>query len=106
MFRCHPAGRAPGSGRGTGVGAPTRHVTGGSLPVQSWSRYMRGALQGVPVAALPGYSSGGGLFASLFGSGNDSPPTPPQPVADRRQSATTGSGSLDGWLLNSLFGRR
>ncbi len=91
---------------GNDDGKPTKRVTGGSLPVQIWSRYMRGALQGVPVAALPGYSSGGGLFASLFGGGNNSPPTPPQPIAGNRQSTTTGSGSLDGWLLNSLFGRR
>ncbi len=92
---------------GNDDGKPTRRVTGGSLPVQIWSDYMRGALQGVPVAALPGYSAGGGgLFSGLFGGGNDLPPTPPQPVAGGRQSATTGSGSLDGWLLNSLFSRR
>ena len=52
---------------GNDDGKPTKHVTGGSLPVEIWSRYMRGALQGVPVAGLPGYSSGGGLFSGLFG---------------------------------------
>ncbi len=91
---------------GNDDGTPTRHVTGGSLPVQIWNRYMRDALQGVPVATLPGYSSGGGLFAGLFG-GNGSPPSPPpQPVAGTPTPATTGSGGLDGWLLNNLFGRR
>ncbi len=91
---------------GNDDGKPTKHVTGGGLPVEIWSRYMRGALQGVPVAGLPGHSSGGGLFSSLFGN-NDSPPTaPPQPVASNTRPTTSGSGSLDGWLLDNLFGRR
>ena len=90
---------------GNDDGSPTRHVTGGGLPVDIWSRYMRGALQGVPVAALPGAStgSGGGLFSGLFG--GNRPPRPPEPVAANAQRGTNGSG-LDGWLLDSLFGRR
>ncbi len=91
---------------GNDDGTPTKHVTGGSLPVEIWSRFMRGAHQGVPVASLPGSSSGGGLFSGLFG--GQSRPTPPasiQPVA-ANNSTTTGSGGLDGWLLNNLFGRR
>ena len=51
---------------GNDDGTPTKHVTGGSLPVEIWSRFMRGAHQGVPVASLPG-SSSGGLFSGLFG---------------------------------------
>jgi len=89
---------------GNDDGTPTKHVTGGSLPVEVWSRFMRGAHQGVPVASLPGTSTGN-LFSGLFGSGSRlTPPTPVQPVA--ANSATTGSGGLDGWLLNNLFGRR
>lgn len=34
--------------------APMKKVTGGSLPAQSWSRFMNNAHQGVPVAKLPG----------------------------------------------------
>jgi penicillin-binding protein 1A len=90
---------------GNDDGTPTKHVTGGSLPVEIWSRFMRGAHQGVPVASLPG-SSGGGLFSGLFGGqSRPTPPAPVQPVA-ANNSATTGSGGLDGWLLNNLFGRR
>jgi penicillin-binding protein 1A len=91
---------------GNDDGTPSKHVTGGSLPVEIWSRFMRGAHQGVPVASLPGASSGGGLFSGLFGS--SSAPTPPAPVqaAAARSSTTTGTGGLDGWLLNNLFGRR
>lgn len=34
--------------------SPTKKVTGGSLPVQIWSRFMRAAHQGVPPQPLPG----------------------------------------------------
>ena len=90
---------------GNDDGTPTKHVTGGSLPVEIWSRFMRGAHQGVPVASLPG-APGGGLFSGLFGGpSRPTPPAPVQPVAVNN-AGTTGSGGLDGWLLNNLFGRR
>src|SRR5262245_1789767 len=89
---------------GNDDGAPTRHVTGGSMPVEIWSRVMRGAHQGVPVAGLPGFSTGG-FFSELFGGGSRPiPPASIQPVA-ASNSGTTGGG-LDGWLLNNFFGRR
>jgi hypothetical protein len=63
---------------------------------------MRDAHQGVPVAGLPG-SSGDGLFSGLFGSVN---PAPVQASAATPQVQANGSGSLDSWLINNLFGRR
>jgi penicillin-binding protein 1A len=87
---------------GNDDGAPTKKITGGSLPVEIWSRFMRDAHQGVPVASLPG-SSGDGLFSGLFGSAT--PPAPVQTSAASPQTQTNGSGGLDGWLLNNLFGR-
>jgi penicillin-binding protein 1A len=36
--------------------SPTKKVSGGNLPVDVWSRFMKEALDGVPVAALPGAS--------------------------------------------------
>jgi penicillin-binding protein 1A len=91
---------------GNDDGTPTKKVTGGSLPVEIWSRFMRDAHQGVPVANLPG-SSGDGLFSGLFGSANSAPPAPMQSTASGvPQTQTNGSGSLDGWLINNLFGRR
>ena len=92
---------------GNDDGTPTKHVTGGSLPVEIWSRFMRSAHQGVPVASLPGASTGN-FFPGLFGGGVSSRPVPPAPVQPvaANNSATTGSGGLDGWLLNNLFGRR
>ena len=38
--------------------SPTRKTTGGGLPVEIWSRFMKAAHQGVPVVGLPGQSSG------------------------------------------------
>src|SRR6202035_777070 len=43
--------------------SPTKHATGGGLPVEIWSRFMRVAHQNVPVAALPGLGTGGGWVA-------------------------------------------
>ena len=93
---------------GNDDGSPTRKITGGGMPVEIWSRVMRDAHQGVAVAALPGASSGGGLFTGLFGGTSAPvPPAPVQPPAIRaQQQQTTGTASLDGWLLNNLFGRR
>jgi penicillin-binding protein 1A len=92
---------------GNDDGTPTKKVTGGSLPVEIWSRFMRDAHQGVPVVSLPGSPSGGGLISGLFGN----TPAPPVPVptaaapAPQTQAQTTGTASLDGWLINNLFGR-
>jgi penicillin-binding protein 1A len=98
---------------GNDDGTPTKHVTGGGLPVQVWSRVMRAAHQDVPVAALPGTGDGGGFFSglsNLFGGNarapaetNGSAPVPPAPVG---ASSARGNAGLDGWLLNNLFGRR
>ena len=93
---------------GNDDGTPTRHVTGGGIPAQIWSHFMRSAHQGVPVSTLPGYSSGGGLLSGLFGGTNTAPrpPAPVQPVATGSARATSGSGGLDGWFINNLFGGR
>ena len=91
---------------GNDNGTPTKKVTGGGLPVEIWSRFMRGAHQGVAVAALPG-TAGGGLFSGLLAGNAPKPPAPVQPVAAAApQRQTSGSASLDGWLLNNLFSRR
>jgi penicillin-binding protein 1A len=97
---------------GNDDGTPTKHVTGGGLPVEIWSRFMRAAHQGVPAENLPGEASGG-LLSGIFSGGArqaDAAPTPPAPVQAAAMNAppqrTTGDGGLDGWLLNNLFGGR
>jgi len=90
---------------GNDDGSPTRKVTGGGMPVEIWSRFMRGAHQGAPVASLPGNgAAGGGLFSGLFGGGNNAAPAPIQSAG--AAPAVRDGASLDGYLLNNLFGRR
>ncbi|HEY0441363.1 MAG TPA: penicillin-binding protein, partial [Xanthobacteraceae bacterium] len=83
--------------------SPTRKTTGGGLPVEIWSRFMKVAHQGVPPQPLPG------LMAPA------APVAPPAAVVAAAPGAMpTGSSrpvaaepvSLDQWLLEKVFGRR
>jgi penicillin-binding protein 1A len=85
--------------------SPTKKATGGSLPVEIWSRFMRAAHQGVAVAALPGLAAAPSFASAAPSTILPSPPSEeqsggqalrPQPI-DR---------TLDGWFLDRLFGRR
>ena len=90
--------------------SPTKHVTGGSMPVEIWSRFMRAAHQGVVPEGLPTGAAPGGLFSGLFGGGQAPPsarPSPPAAVPQANvQRQSNSSASLDGFLINNLFGRR
>jgi penicillin-binding protein 1A len=103
---------------GNDDGTSTKHVTGGSLPVDIWSRVMRSAHQGIPVASLP-TSYGNGFFSGLFGGDGQTQPVsqtdqtdgmaPRPPGAIQTSSnvpAARSGGGMDGWLLDNLFGRR
>ncbi|MGC1696840.1 MAG: PBP1A family penicillin-binding protein [Pseudolabrys sp.] len=96
---------------GNDDGKPTKKVTGGSLPVDIWSRIMRTAHQGVPVAALPGPPAGG-IMPGLFSNNAPWPatdgmaPVPPAPIRSAGNTPNARGASLDGWLLDNLFGRR
>jgi penicillin-binding protein 1A len=95
---------------GNDDGTPTKKVTGGGLPVDIWSRFMRGAHQGVPVAALPGPPAGG-VLSGLFSGIAPAPatdgraPVPPSPIQAAGNTPSTRGASLDNWLLDNLFGR-
>jgi penicillin-binding protein 1A len=110
--------------------SPTRKATGGGLPVEVWTRFMRAAHQGVPVAGLPNSRQGGFLSnlmqtASQVSAPSAQPPAaqapvplapipsggayrpPPTrtsapPAPNARPEAAAG---LDGWLVDRLFGR-
>ena len=74
---------------------PTRKATGGGLPVEIWSRFMRTAHQGVAPVGLAGVGNGGWSALPRTDAGNPgAAATPPSPPA------------LDSWLLDKLFGRR
>jgi len=58
----------------------------------------------VPVAALPGGSTG---ISAMFNGSNDAPrPTASVQPAAADPRATIGKGGLDDWLLGKLFGKR
>jgi penicillin-binding protein 1A len=103
--------------------SPTRKTTGGGLPVEVWTRFMRAAHQGVPVAALPN-SQGAGLVPTLAQIGAQiTAPSAPAPAAATYASGGYAGGGratapaqranvrpeaaagLDGWLVDRLFGR-
>jgi penicillin-binding protein 1A len=81
---------------------PTKKATGSGLPVDIWSKFMKAAHQGVPVADLPRGNEGSGPLASIFGSNQESQPQA-QPV---RAQQPAKRDDMDGWLIDKLFSRR
>jgi penicillin-binding protein 1A len=95
--------------------SPTKKATGGGLPVEVWSRFMKAAHEGVPVAALPSAPGGWGLSNLAQAASQVSPPTaaaPPQanaggyrpPPPTRANVRPEPAAGLDGWLMDRLFG--
>ncbi len=103
--------------------SPTRKTTGGGLPVEVWTRFMKAAHQGVTPQPLSTSWGGGWLAntgnagtvgaasgdqgsltppASIGGSGSGAGRPAPTQVAQRPASG----GGMDGWLLDKLFGKR
>lgn len=69
--------------------SPTKKATGGGLPVEVWTRFMRAAHQNVPVAALP--ASDRSLFsnfATTFGGSQQAQAANPSPAPSNVQSAS------------------
>jgi penicillin-binding protein 1A len=94
--------------------SPTKHATGGGLPVEVWTRFMRAAHQGVPVAYLPNAPASSSGFSTLTQIASQiTGPTPP-PVQAGPGRAGPGrapvrpepAAGLDGWLMDRLFGGR
>jgi penicillin-binding protein 1A len=94
--------------------SPTKKATGGGLPVEVWTRFMKAAHQGVAPAPLPG-SQPNGFLSNVAQAAQQlgvpivnaaSPGTnavrPPATRASARPEAASG---LDGWLMDRLFGR-
>jgi penicillin-binding protein 1A len=107
--------------------SPTRKATGGGLPVEVWTRFMKAAHQGVPVVPLPTAQPSGGLLSNLIQASsqvtermpstqpsvnaqpsyNTAPPGYPanRPSATRASVRPEAASGLDGWLMDRLFGR-
>ena len=95
--------------------SPTKKATGGGLPVEVWSRFMKAAHEGVPVAALPSAPGGWGLSNLAQAASQVSPPTAPGPAPSSNGGYRTPpptranvrpepAAGLDGWLMDRLFG--
>jgi penicillin-binding protein 1A len=109
--------------------SPTKKATGGGLPVEVWTRFMRAAHQGVPMAALPNARQGGGFLTNLVQSASQvsapaapsaqaQAPVPLAPIpsgnayrappptrASNPSARPEAAAGLDGWLVDRLFGR-
>jgi penicillin-binding protein 1A len=95
--------------------SPTKKATGGGLPVEIWTRFMKAAHQGVTPAPLPASQQPGGMLATIAQA--ITPPTspavtPPSAVPGRPAPTRTAASArpeaaagLDGWLMDRLFGR-
>ena len=90
--------------------SPTRKMTGGGLPVEVWSRFMKAAHKGVPPAELPGV--GNRFPAPPAEMPPDPQPSPPPAVVASRNSGGPSARpvaaqpqGLDSWLMDRLFGR-
>ena len=102
--------------------SPTKKATGGGLPVEIWTRFMKAAHQGVAPVPLPASTQPGGVLTTIAQA--ISPPTNgavtplpassypvpsrPMPTPARASSATVrpeADAGLDGWLMQRLFGR-
>jgi penicillin-binding protein 1A len=94
-----------------------RKMTGGGLPVDIWSRFMKVAHQGVAVADLPGGRATTGALPVI--PSMSSPPVsapsspmasagmrPPAIVQEPGRPAPIDAGGLDRWFIDRLFGRR
>jgi penicillin-binding protein 1A len=107
--------------------SPTRKATGGGLPVEVWTRFMKAAHQTVAPAPLPGEARPqGGFLSNLFPGGGRAPaasppqPTgnqgtpplgttaapPPRPQVAQSSARPEAAAGLDGWLVDRLFGGR
>jgi penicillin-binding protein 1A len=88
--------------------SPTKKTTGGGLPVEIWSRFMRSAHQGVPIAALPGAT--GGVMTAGFTPPWNTQPAPQYdaeaPVRAQTQVRPEAGSGIDSWLIDRIMGRR
>jgi len=87
--------------------SPTKKATGGGLPVEVWTRFMRSAHQGVPVAGLPNSQMTGPTLAQI--ASQITPPTAPVQAgppgrAPRGPVRPEPAAGLDRWLMDRLFG--
>ena len=97
--------------------SPTKKATGGGLPVEVWTRFMKAAHQGVPVAALPDSQAAAACSRTIAQAASQvSAPSAAnarrcphgrrdRPAPTRASVRPEAASGLDGWLMDRLFGR-
>jgi penicillin-binding protein 1A len=87
--------------------SPTKKATGGGLPVEVWTRFMRAAHQGVAAAALPNSQMGPVSTLAQIAAQIGAPASGGARPAPTRAAAhaPAAAAGLDGWLMDRLFGR-
>jgi penicillin-binding protein 1A len=84
---------------------PTRKITGGGLPVEVWSQFMKVAHRGKPPSDIPGAA-----IAAIPPAGAGVPGSPFSPAGipggRGREPARPAEGAIDRWFLDRLFWRR
>src|SRR6201993_393764 len=91
--------------------SPTKKATGGGLPVEIWTRFMKAAHQGVAPSPLPASAQPGGTLATIaqaITQPTNAPVTPSSPMPGRPQPTRTAvrpeaEAGLDSWLMQRLF---
>jgi penicillin-binding protein 1A len=81
--------------------SPTRKATGGGLPAEAWSRFMKAAHQGTPATDLP-VSAGLASPGSMASAGLAPTPSAAAPVRGR-EPIRPAEGTIEGWLMDRLF---
>ena len=85
--------------------SPMKRTTGGGLPVDIWSRFMKTAHLGIAVADLPGLRGSVASVPALFPGAAPVAARPPATVQEPGRPRPPEGGGLDGWFIDRLFGR-
>ena len=80
---------------------PTKKITGGGLPVEVWSQFMRAAHRGRPPSEVPA-----AIAAASPPVNAGAPPPAGVPGGRGREPVRPAEGTIDGWFLDRLFSRR
>ncbi|MFL6797616.1 MAG: transglycosylase domain-containing protein [Xanthobacteraceae bacterium] len=86
--------------------SPTKKATGGGIPVEVWTRIMKVAHQGVPVADLPGLAATPSFASALPPWGTSPAPVSANEPPPASRAPAPIDRDMDGWFLDRLFGRR
>jgi len=86
--------------------SPTHKTTGGSLPVEVWSQFMKAAHRGKTPSEVPGGSPTMTIAAGVPGLAPVPVPPAAIPGGRSREPVRPEEGSIDGWFLDRLFSRR